>query len=64
MKPATEIYADAVASVGLRPQEIFFVDDLEANVEGARQAGFDAVHYTSAAELDKALRKRGVRINY
>ena len=34
-----------------------FVDDLEANVQGALACGFDAVQYTSVAKLDRDLRR-------
>lgn len=63
MKPQPEIYAVAVERVGVEPSRIFFVDDLPANVQGAREAGLDAVVYTSTEKLVAELRGRGVRFN-
>jgi hypothetical protein len=34
------------------------------NVAGARQAGFDAVQYTSTLRLVADLRERGLHFNY
>jgi FMN phosphatase YigB (HAD superfamily) len=44
--------------------DIFYCDDIAANVEAARRAGFDAVQYTETPELARELRRRGVRFNY
>ena len=51
-KPDHEIYRAALsvaerAVPGIRPQEILFIDDLEKNVVGAREFGFDAIQYVS-----------------
>ena len=64
VKPHPEIYREAARLAGVRPEEIFFTDDLEANVDGARAAGFDAVHYTSTQQLAADLRARSIRFNY
>jgi glucose-1-phosphatase len=64
MKPAAKAYAAAANLAGVSPDAIFFTDDREENVAAARAAGWDAVVYTSAWELNEALRERGVRINY
>jgi putative hydrolase of the HAD superfamily len=64
MKPHAEIYRAAADLAGFRPEEVFFVDDLAENVEGALAAGVDAVQFTSAAQLAHDLRQRGVRFNY
>jgi glucose-1-phosphatase len=64
MKPDAAIFQTAADLAGFRPEEIFFVDDLAENVAGARAAGFDAVQFTSAAQLANDLRQRGVRFNY
>lgn len=63
-KPEPEIFQAAAEAAGCPPAEIFFVDDIADNVQGACQAGLDAVQYTSAADLAAALRSRGVRFNY
>ncbi len=63
-KPEPEIYTAAAALAGVSPQEVFFVDDHPANVDGARAAGFDAVPYTTTAQLAADLRSRAARFNY
>ncbi len=63
MKPDREVFRIAAEQAGFSPEEIFFVDDVAANVEGARCAGLDAVHYESARQLADALRRRGVPLD-
>lgn len=63
LKPDVEIYQHAAELVGVAPERIFFVDDMETNVEGAKTAGFDAVRFTSARQLVADLRARGVDLN-
>ncbi len=43
LKPAPEAYAHGVAAVGLPAEEIVFLDDLPANVAGARAVGLQTV---------------------
>ena len=62
MKPDADIYKAAIELAGVQPEEIFFTDDLEANVEGAKSVGIDAVQYTSSRELAEQLRRRDVAI--
>jgi putative hydrolase of the HAD superfamily len=64
MKPSAAIFCRAAALAACQPEEIFYADDIAANVAGARNAGLDAVVYTSTAELVKELRARGVDFNY
>jgi putative hydrolase of the HAD superfamily len=44
-KPDPKIYALAAERLGLSPDECVFVDDLERNVDAAREAGMHAVHF-------------------
>src|SRR5581483_8997718 len=46
-KPAPEIYAMGADSVGLRPAECVFVDDLPFNLKPAAELGMGTVHHTS-----------------
>jgi FMN phosphatase YigB (HAD superfamily) len=64
MKPDTAIFRKAAELAGCRPDEIFYTDDMPGHVAAARSIGFDAVVYTSTAELVKELRKRAVEFNY
>lgn len=60
LKPSPQIYQEAIARAGCRPEECFFTDDIPAYVEGARQAGIDAVQFQSLEQLQEELRARGV----
>ena len=64
MKPQPEIYLEAARQAGVAPEEVFYVDDLPANIEGARRVGFDAVLFTTPAAYAEELRRRDVRFNY
>jgi glucose-1-phosphatase len=59
-KPELAIYQDAIARAGCKPAEIFFADDRPENIEGAIQAGIDAVQFTSPEQLERDLKSRGV----
>lgn len=58
-KPSQEIFALALQRSGTQPEETVFVDDLAGNCEGARKAGWTAIHFTDTAaaitELDALL---------
>ena len=60
MKPAPEIYQEAIRRAGCLPEECFFTDDVAAYVDGARRAGIDAVQFQSAEQLSAELRARGM----
>ena len=63
-KPSAEIFAGAAHLAGVKPQEIFFIDDVAGHVAGAKAAGFDAVQYTTTGQLVADLRGRGLEFNY
>jgi glucose-1-phosphatase len=63
-KPAAKIFHAAAKLAGVEPEEIFFVDDIEKHVAGARAAGFDAVQYTTTPALVAELRERDIDFNY
>jgi len=63
-KPDAKIYHAAAKLAGVQPNEIFYCDDIQANVDGALSAGFDAVLYTTTPALVDELHARGVRFNY
>ncbi|MDX1983154.1 MAG: HAD family phosphatase [Bryobacteraceae bacterium] len=60
MKPSPRIYEAALALAGCRPEECFFTDDIPAYVEGARQAGIDAVQFQGFERLSEELDRRGI----
>jgi glucose-1-phosphatase len=63
-KPEAAIYRRAVELAGVEPHRIFFVDDRPENVDGALQAGLDAVRFEGTQRLAEALRCRGLTFNY
>jgi len=60
LKPSPDIYREAIARAGCRPEECFFTDDVAANAEAARQAGMDAVQFENREQLEQELQARGV----
>lgn len=48
-KPQPEIYALMASRLGLPPEKLFFLDDLERNVEAARACGWRAAVYPPPA---------------
>jgi len=59
-KPGRAIYDFACSVGGFPPGDAVFIDDVLANVEGARSAGMHAIHHRSAAETTEALRALGL----
>jgi glucose-1-phosphatase len=60
MKPHQSIYERAAEYARTPPGEILFVDDRVENVEGARNAGFDARLFSSVEQLKVALETEGI----
>jgi FMN phosphatase YigB (HAD superfamily) len=60
LKPAPEIYQEAIKRAECRPEECFFTDDIAINVDAARNNGMDAVQFLSAVQLEEELKGRGV----
>lgn len=60
IKPEPEIFALAAERFGGAPEELLFFDDVEANVQAARAAGWSALRFDDAAGCDAALRRLGL----
>jgi 2-haloacid dehalogenase len=60
IKPDVAIYQRHATDFALEPAHTVFIDDSFANVEGARAAGWKAVHFTGADQLKADLRALGV----
>lgn len=60
LKPHPGAYAAAIANSGASPRQCLFIDDVPANVEGARKAGMAAVRFTGPAELTRYLESEGI----
>lgn len=50
MKPSAEIYRYLLDTYGLAGEETLFLDDVEANVMGARNVGMKSFQFTSAEQ--------------
>jgi putative hydrolase of the HAD superfamily len=62
-KPDARVYALAAQRLGLPPGECVFVDDLEANVDAAKAAGMQGVHFLVGEHvLEDQLAALGVRV--
>lgn len=59
-KPDPAIYQLACRTGGFRPGEAVFIDDVAANVAGARAAGMVAIHHRSAEQTMSELRVLGL----
>ena len=55
-KPDPEIYEYVLADAELNPEETVFFDDLEINVEGARQVGMHAVWHKPGSDIVERMR--------
>jgi FMN phosphatase YigB (HAD superfamily) len=62
MKPAAAFYQAAIASAGCAPERCLFIDDLAENVDGARAAGMDGIHFLGRIELEEELMARGLLV--
>ncbi len=62
-KPRPEFFAHCQRLAGSAAAECVFIDDLPANVEGARALGWHGIVYTSADDLRARLGELGVRLN-
>jgi putative hydrolase of the HAD superfamily len=51
VKPDPAVFEAALKVLSREPEQVLFIDDREANVEGARAAGLRAVRFTSPAAL-------------
>ena len=60
IKPDARIYQIALARMGRAAEDVFFIDDSPANVEGARRVGLAAHLFESPAQLEAALAAAGL----
>ncbi len=62
IKPDRAIYEKHARDFGLEPPATLFIDDSLKNVEGARQAGWQAVHFIDAPTLRADLARHGIEL--
>ena len=61
-KPDPTVFSNMLAHYGVPADQVFFVDDLEVNVEGARSIGIEAHRFTDAASLVIAIETFAERV--
>ncbi len=59
-KPDPAIYEWVIRHSGYPAAAHLFIDDIEANVEGARSVGMDAIHHTDSERLWREFLARGL----
>lgn len=59
-KPAREAFRAVIEYYDVGPEEIFFIDDTQHNVDAARQYGLQAVLFEDAERLRQDLRQTGL----
>jgi glucose-1-phosphatase len=59
-KPAAQAYLRCVEKLGVSAAETFFIDDTDANVTGALNAGLPAYKFVSSDALSDELERRGL----
>jgi putative hydrolase of the HAD superfamily len=62
IKPEPEIYEALIKKYGINPSEAVFLDDVQANLEGAEHFGFHTVLFGDYNQALEALKSLGVRI--
>lgn len=56
IKPAIELFQVTAERIGCKPEECLMIDDIPANVEGARAAGMQAMLFTNNHQFECDLR--------
>lgn len=55
LKPSESFYKSVISQIGLPADEMIFIDDSQANVDGAVAAGLPAVYYEPGSDLSALL---------
>ena len=55
MKPDAAIFNEAIRRIGLKAEELLFIDDSPVNVEAARKSGMNAILYTPGQDLEMTI---------
>jgi putative hydrolase of the HAD superfamily len=59
-KPGAAFFDHCLAMAGSVPEECLFIDDIPANVAGARTCGWDAILFQGVPDLRRQLVQRGL----
>ncbi len=60
LKPDPRIYERVISACKCPPESIFYIDDLQPNVDGALRAGMQAVRFQSAEQLARDMKAGGL----
>jgi putative hydrolase of the HAD superfamily len=60
IKPEPAIFAHAAEHFGVDPAQTLFIDDLASNIEAARAAGWQGLHFHSPRQCEAELVRRGL----
>ena len=55
LKPSEKFYKAVIKQIGIPAEQMLFIDDSKANVDGAIAAGLPAVHYVPGSDLSALL---------
>ena len=55
LKPEPELFQAALDRAGRKPDEVLFIDDVQANADAAASLGIAALHFTDSATLERDL---------
>ena len=61
-KPEKQIYQEVINFYNIKPEKLFFTDDLDINIEAARHEGMTAFKFTGIANLKENLKSLGVSL--
>ncbi|MBR3628547.1 MAG: HAD family phosphatase [Elusimicrobia bacterium] len=61
-KPDKEIYENIIKFYNVKPENIFFTDDNQNNVNAAQKAGIKAFSFENSSKLKKDLKSFGIEI--
>ena len=62
IKPERNIYETLLNKYNLTPSETIFIDDVDANINGAKELGIGGIHLPDYKILSELLKKNGIEI--
>ena len=57
LKPSESFYKAVVEQIGIPSEQMLFIDDSSANVEGSIAAGLPAIYYKPGTDLGAVISK-------
>jgi len=59
-KPQKKIYQEVLKKLKVEAEEVIFIDDMQKNVDGAKELGMDGIHFKNITQLKADLAKRNI----